>query len=206
MSLDDLFAIVNPWFETGLLSESDKPAVQRVYTELTGDTGERCRTCASYWSDVLHTLRVHLKANGYQSMDMSNQEYIIREDTAYVQVHGLPHVYINKGTGKESASAQYLTDVIAKDLLKEKPDLADTIIKNPDYNPDSAKSGKPADAPAKPAARTATAAKPKSKAKAAVVEPSGAVVVTDMEATTPVPHTTTDPSTESAPENQSPKE
>lgn len=212
MSLDDLFAVVNPWYETGSLPESDKPAIQQVYTELTGDTGERCRTCPSYWFDVLHTLRVYLKSNGYQSMDTSTQEYIIREDTAYLQVHGLPYVYINKGKGKESDSAKYLTDAIAKDLLKEKPDLADTIIKNPEYAPGGDKTArsdaKPAakTAASKPAAAKSTATaktkdKPQADTPAAIVEPSGAVVVTDTSTSTPVPHTTT-PETESAPENQ----
>lgn len=132
MSAEELFGIVDPWFQTGSLDESLKPVVQQYYTELTGDTGERCRRCLSYWSDVLHTLRVHLASLGFKSME-NTQEYMISPKVRFVQIHGLPYVYINKGTGRESSSAKYLTDAIAKQLLKDRPDLQEVIIKNPDY-------------------------------------------------------------------------
>lgn len=143
MSPQELFNIVDPWYQTGVLPDNQKPVIQSYYTELTGDVGERCRTCPNYWNDVQHVLRVHLKSLGFQSMDNSNQQYIIRDDLAFLQIHGLPYAYINKGKGQESESAKFLTDAIAKKLLADKPDLAEVIVKNPDYVAPKAKGSKP---------------------------------------------------------------
>ncbi|NEU67956.1 hypothetical protein [Spirosoma agri] len=72
-------------------------------------------------------------------MDLKTKKYIIRKDAAFLQVHGLPYVYINKGAGPESDSAKHLTDAIAIKLLEEKPDRAEVIILNPDYEEPVAK-------------------------------------------------------------------
>ncbi|WP_338876965.1 hypothetical protein WBJ53_15010 [Spirosoma sp. SC4-14] len=86
------------------------------------------------------------------------QEYMIDPKKAgFLQIHGLPYVYINKGSGREGPSAKFLTDTVAKQLLKDRPDLVEVIVKNPDYEA-------PAPKPAKPA--NATGGKGKATAKA----------------------------------------
>lgn len=144
MTDEELFTIVDPWYHTGSLPESLKPAVQQVYTKLSGDIGERCRRCPSYWFDVLHFLRVHLASLGFKSMEKTQEYMIDPKKAGFLQIHGLPYVYINKGSGREGPSAKFLTDSVAKQLLKDRPDLKEVIVKNPDYEAPAPKPAKPA--------------------------------------------------------------
>lgn len=132
MDADLIYQIVSQWYSTGLLSDSDKPILQAAYTEVTGLTfNASCRKCQ--WSDIQHALRYHLiKELGYQTMENTNK-WMLRPDLGYLQVHGLPYVYINKGSGPENASAKWLTDAVAEEQRKKGGDMLDAIIANPDY-------------------------------------------------------------------------
>ena len=179
MDANVLYPILDAWYNTGELLESDKPLIQAGYTELTGDPGERCRTCPNYWSDVQHTLRYHfIKVLGYSQMK-DNQEYMISPEAGYLEVHGEPFVYITKGTAPESASAKHLTDEIARKLLADNPSRSAVIVKNPDYGKDDEKeTGKESTKPAKPAPTTKAATKSTTKkaAKPAPTPPVDATV------------------------------
>lgn len=110
-------------------------------------------------------------------MDNTN-EYMIIRTAGYIQVHGLSYVYINKGEGVESESARFLTDEIAKSLLKENPDRSAVIVRNPDFNPDA--KVKVADAKTKAdSAKANASAKGKGKKTAATEDAPKVDVVED---------------------------
>lgn len=102
---------------------------------------------------------------------------MISDEAGYIQVHGLPYVYVNKGKAPEGESAKYLTDEIAEQLLEENPDRASVIVKNPNYDPGSAKAAaKPATTSAKAPAK---ASKPATKPKASKPAETSAATVTE---------------------------
>ncbi|RIV19716.1 hypothetical protein DYU11_22570 [Fibrisoma montanum] len=187
MELTELHRIVSQWYSTGLLSAEDRQAVKIEYARLVGEPGERCQTCASFWNDVLITLRIHLKQNQLPVMSKS-RKWMIREDSGHLQVVGEQTIYIN--TGVEQGVVKLLTDEKAEAILKKYPEYKDIIVRNPDYeepkkpaNGASTAKSPAASNRAKTTAKPATSTAPKPATSKNAAEPADQANADTKEAT-----------------------
>ncbi|MBD2704407.1 hypothetical protein IC229_27450 [Spirosoma sp. BT702] len=178
MDVSAIYQVVCQWYDTGILPESDKPAILAAYTEVTGLIFDgSCKKCQL--SEVQHALRYHfIKVLNLPSM--VTQKWMLRKDVGHIQLHGQAFAYINKTHGPESESAKHLTDEVAEKFMKDDPSTKELFVVNPDFDPQSTTTK----SPAKPA--TKPAATPKAKPAKPAAKPE-----TPTEPVTPVEPVTT---------------
>jgi hypothetical protein len=145
MELERLYPIVQRWMD-GQITGEEQHELKTLYLSEVGAT-PGCKTCPSFWSDVKHHFRYHLKQNGYYTM--STKKYKIAGNGIFFH-YASGTGYANEGP--YNSNRHELTDEIAEAFLKQNPDLKSQIIANPDYKAPKGSEAIASDAkPAKPA-------------------------------------------------------
>lgn len=165
MSDQELHDVITRWEATGIITPTEQAYLrERYFADIGSKPG--CTTCPDFWWDVRIHYLLYLKTINLP-VTVKNRKYMIK-DNGSLRLFGESVLYVNEGVNSESIKV--LTDEDAERMLKNDPDLKESIVKNPAYKEPESEGAKPAASGAR-RTRQATTKPADETAKEVVVDP-----------------------------------